>query len=73
MSAPAPTRDDPAEVIVLAQHRRSRRRERSDLRNELWLVALVAAAIVAILFALARPFEAHARPMDDAARSALLD
>jgi hypothetical protein len=73
MAAPAPRREDPADVIVLAQRRRSRRRERNGLRSELWLVALVAAAIVAILFALARPFEAHARPLDDAARSALLD
>lgn len=76
MAAPAPRHDedDVAEIIVLAQRRRSRRRERSDLRGEMWLVLLVAATIAAILFVLARPFAAHARvPSTDAVRSALLD
>lgn len=55
MAAPmrAPTGETGAVVIFLP-----RRRRRSAWRD-LWLAALAAGVIAALLFALARPFDAH--------------
>jgi hypothetical protein len=57
-----------AVVIYLARHR-SRRSGRRDL----WLVALAAGALVALLLALARPFDARAGPGSEASPSVLAD
>jgi hypothetical protein len=48
-------------VIELSRHRRARNPGRSDL----WLAALVLAALAAVLLAVARPFYARARGVDE--------
>lgn len=48
-------------VIVLSRRRRARGRG----RRELWLAALVLGALVALLLALARPFDARARGFEE--------
>lgn len=62
-----PTDETAARVIVLAHHRRAR----SNPRRDLCIAALLLGALLALLFALPRPFAARARAEDEPAPSAL--
>ena len=67
--APITRADDTGVVFHLARHRRYRDARRRDL----WIAALAAGALVALLLALARPVDDRAPAGDEPVPSVLAD